>query len=1566
MATLRDNPPAWCAQFIDLPFTEGGRDRRGLDCWGLVRLVYAERFGAMLPEDAADVTPHSDGSKLTRFMIEEAGSDRWRRVASEGDDPGTIASAVRVGDVLAFRGLPPHVGLVASRSKMLHTLEGRQSHLVRWTDPAWFPKFQGAFRLAAPVCMNWNPSPLLSTGRRETMPEGMTIAQMLERMGLLQAAGSLCVRLAGVEVPSHAWATVKPRAGRQVDVLARYRGGGDGQKDPTRTILTVAVIAAAIGVQAIPGVGQVGGAFLAAGVTAGGGLLINAIAPIRAPELDELAGRAGLSPSISGARNQARPFRPIPQVLGRHRMAPPYGAKTYTEIVGDDQYLRLYFDFGKGPLQLEDFKIGDTPLDDFQDVEMEVRAGYPDDAPITLFPSSVTEEQLSVDLTNAAGWVQRTTAAGTDEISMDITFPLGIATLDRQQNRSTNTVLFDVEYAPAGSGAWTKVRGDDESVDSARMLSAMFRPPSTRLVSLVSIVPLQWSDDGAWGPKPTQAPATRFAVVYRGYINLTADPEFLLSGSDTVEFALDSGGTAELRIGDQVVVERFGNPAREGAGAPDFTVSNASTALRRGWQPFELRMDCRNGEAGAIAVGVRYAGQPSFKALPDSVLSAFPYYGFGTSNGWARYVRYEVWNTAQVAGTIIATDDRTETVRRSLAWAVDRGQYDVRVRRTSPDPEPDDLQNISQSVWTALRSIDTTDPVDQPGSARVAVRIRATDQLNGVVDTFNAIVTSIAPDYDEQTGTWIERATNSPASLYRLVMQGPSNKRPLPDGRLDIAELEAWHDDCRELGLTFNKIMDTEGTVRDALQQICAAGRASYGIRDSLHSVVRDRVQTVPSQHFTPRNSVGFIGQRRFPAEVHAYRVRFIDETDGLYNEAERIVLDDGYQIDGLDAFGEPAPGLPPATLFETLEAPGVTNPAQIFKFGRYTHAVRKLRPETFILSTDIEHIASHRGDLVFVTHDVPLIGSSSGRIRRVVRDSNQDVTHLELDEPAPMVTGKEYGIRVRLQDGSSLFMHVITDDTLPTIVELETPLSGQVPGQPKGGDLFQFGERGIETRQMLIQAMEMDRDLGAQVSLLDYAPGVFTADTEPIPDWDPGITEPPDYANQPEDPIIESIRSDDYVMVRSADGSLQERILVRTRKVTSNRRPRPTHLQARWRKRPTDGTQPAAYSIGAAEPVELSEVSILPVQEGVAYDLSVRHIDRIGRASGWVNAVHTVIGKTLPPPDLEAFNVQRLADGTRRYTWVLGDVPPDVIGVRVRYGPQGVDSWESMVPLQDDDGDTFLQGSPTDLNRPDAGAYTFAAKAVDTSGNESANAIFVDVTLGPPRQEGVAFSEEANSLGWPGTKLDCFVEPDTGHLRASDSTTWDDLTTWDAFTSWSLNPAGFMQYTHTPIDVGAVIDAQLSYAIDGIGSIMVEARVSEDGVAYGDWFVVDNTDETSRTFRAVQFRASVTAQFTGQDLLLREFLMEVRAFVRDVTLPNLNTATLPQYRRIAAGDVRLPVGSTVFRAITSVSLAFTDPNSAGWTWRVVDKLVTGPRVQIFNADGELADAIVDVVIRGL
>lgn len=41
-------------QYVGIPYKPMGRDQRGIDCWGLVMMVYRDWFGVELPDLAVD------------------------------------------------------------------------------------------------------------------------------------------------------------------------------------------------------------------------------------------------------------------------------------------------------------------------------------------------------------------------------------------------------------------------------------------------------------------------------------------------------------------------------------------------------------------------------------------------------------------------------------------------------------------------------------------------------------------------------------------------------------------------------------------------------------------------------------------------------------------------------------------------------------------------------------------------------------------------------------------------------------------------------------------------------------------------------------------------------------------------------------------------------------------------------------------------------------------------------------------------------------------------------------------------------------------------------------------------------------------------------------------------------------------------------------------------------------------------------------------------------------------------------------------------------------------------
>ena len=300
------------------------------------------------------------------------------------------------------------------------------------------------------------------------LPQGSTIEELL---AIVQADPVLRdhahVFIGDRYVARELWGMVKPRAGTLVSVRVFPRGG-DG-KNPLRTILTIGVLAAAFfagpALGAALGFSQSAGVFGLATATpfgaalgtgiilVGGTILTNVIAPL--PDQSSQNQKESPSYFIDQARNRARPYQPIPTVLGKHRHVPPLAATVYTEVVGDTNHIRMLVAWGFGPLKIENLRIGDTALTEFTDYQVETVEGRASDDPITLYPDDVDQQNLSIVLTNADGWVTRTSAQDADELSVDITLPQGIAQFNDRGERTTHSVTIDIQYRETGtSGTW--------------------------------------------------------------------------------------------------------------------------------------------------------------------------------------------------------------------------------------------------------------------------------------------------------------------------------------------------------------------------------------------------------------------------------------------------------------------------------------------------------------------------------------------------------------------------------------------------------------------------------------------------------------------------------------------------------------------------------------------------------------------------------------------------------------------------------------------------------------------------------------------------------------------------------------------------------------------------------------------------------------------------------------------------------------------------------------------------------------------------------------------------------
>lgn len=790
---------------------------------------------------------------------------------------------------------------------------------------------------------NWSPE---QNRLHLDLPHGYTIDEIVRHA--LPAASSdvldhtrvMLVTEKGSEVIlPEVWRTVRPRPG--VRVVIRVLPG----KNALRSILSVVVSIAAFALAGAWGAAvggwlglsgataaTVGGALVATGVTVLGNLLINALIP---PVEADTESRNTYS--ISGFKNQAVPNGAVPVVLGSFRFAPPFAALPHTEIVGDDQYIRALFVAGEGQTQIDDIRIGETSVAEFDEVEIEVRDGVDGDLPIALFPRQVVEEQIGVELTR----------------------------------------------------------------------------------------PLPRDDLGE---------------------------------------VID--GEAELTP----VVRTTGQDA-----------SGASVIL--------------NFPAGLV----RYNDDGDKRTRSVTILIE------------QRRVDAEEWQEVE---EIKVSAKKAEAFWRQYTWEFpSRGQYQIRC--TMLTKESNNSRIIQRTSWAALQTLRPEYPLAYPRPlSLIGMRIKATHQINGALDNVTVLASRICKDWDAESGTWVTRATQNPASLYRYVLQSPENPKRATDAEIDLDKLQEWHEFCETHGLTYNRVLSGSDTLLgDVLSEIAAAGRATKEHDGVRWSVVVDNPTSEARivDHISPRNSWGLRSSRSYFEPPHAITCTFSD-AENDYKQAQREVRWPGYEGD--------------IEITEAWSLPGKVYADEVWREIRRRQLEAIYRPDTYEVTQDGALRVVTRGDHVMTSSYSLSRTQVDARVLRVSGNA------IEIDELISMTEGETYAIRFRhFTDTEDTIGQSVT--RLLSYDEEETSLlhvlgSGPMPLER---DVVQIGPATATSFHQIVSGIERTSDQCSITHLIDAAPEIdVELEATDIPAWSSRVGEELDPSViQPGTPRFTAVSSELY-----------------------------------------------------------------------------------------------------------------------------------------------------------------------------------------------------------------------------------------------------------------------------------------------------------------------------------------------------------------------------------------------------------------------------------------------------
>jgi Putative phage tail protein len=1110
-------------------------------------------------------------------------------------------------------------------------------------------------------------------------------------------------------VSSEFWDDAKLSATDTVLIAPKLGDGESGQI--AKTIIIIGATLAAN--YFIPGSGTFTHSLLVAGVNIATSVALNSAFPPPTPGVSPIKEvQESQAYSITSQSNAVNKLGFVPKVYGTHRMFPLIAANPYIELEASEQsgdmiqWFHAIYDFGLGPCDISDIKIGDTPIEEFSDVEFNlvdlnkplVSEGAWDDALVsefTLYKGDQTPEAVSYALNEnqVDGGDEdeysaiRNSAVNADGVSQEIilTFicPAGLYSISSDGKSGTRSIDLDIHYAKVGTEDWKafndldfvsnfkSVGGDPIYQDvPVTLLPVNLGTPSGSLTPEYSILKV-----GELIPSPLNT--TYYKTSWAGYP----------AGATYIVFQ-----TGQAAVGNSLSF----------AGSVIGKVASITSSPYAGYSRYYLETPLKNSIIVASATascnsagvcGLMNWGTPP---LNKKIFKKMPY---------LNKVRLTANTTSPFYSTVRFTPKNP-------------GQYKVRVVRVKTS-SPYSTRVSDDLTWAEINTKFDRAPIKTTKRhVFLELKIRATNQLNGSIRNLSGVVSSALLRYNGST--WVREITSNPAWVFCDILTGQVNKRPIELTRLHTPSLLEWEAFCDQIptppsGYDYvyprfrtDFVLDYQTTVGEAIAQVSGAAAASLNLIDGKYGVLIDKEKTVPVQVFTPRNSWGFTASRQYGVTPHAVRVKYIDPAVD-WEVAEAIVYDTGYDADNAENIDE-------VTSF------ACTQYEQAWRFGRYLLFQHKLRRETIVINVDFEHLVCTRGDYVKLTQDVMKVGGYPARVKSV---SGNQITIDDAIETGPYSYGFTYRNPI---DG-------IVTNTL-TVVNSDTfDLDGS--SFPSVGDLIVIGVVDQITFDCIVKSISPNDDLSATITLIEKADGILDAESsDTIPEYDPIISLSSDTEYAPPDEVRDLEVAANYWEC-APDGYNYK-------------------IELDW-----EVPSGAAFDIfeiwvddgrgyNLVDRTKDSQYTYLASDSrlGVEHSFKVLAVSAAGKKLelGQVTPVTaTPEPKTAPPSDVGSLDIDITGEVLQLFWTQVTDC--DVDEYLIRYSPLTVGAtWEASVPLLRVDRNTT-----TSSTQARTGSYLI--KAVDFNQNESVNAILAVTTI--PELFGLNVIEEIGDFPTlPGNKF--------------------------------------------------------------------------------------------------------------------------------------------------------------------------------------------------------------------
>ncbi|WP_426391974.1 phage tail protein [Variovorax sp. R-27] len=396
----------------------------------------------------------------------------------------------------------------------------------------------------------------------------------------------------------------------------------------------------------------------------------------------------------------------------------------------------------------------------------------------------------------------------------------------------------------------------------------------------------------------------------------------------------------------------------------------------------------------------------------------------------------------------------------------------------------------------------------------------------------------------------------------------------------------------------------------------------------------------------------------------------------------------------------------------------------------------------------------------------------------------------------------------------------------------------------------------------------------------------------------------------------------------------------------------------------------PSGPWVSVEVPGDSTEAKFAGVDDGAVILVKVRVKNGLAASDWSTQVIHTVIGKTEPPP-----NVENLSVAGNVLSWSLPRRVPDLAGFVFRFHYTQNQDWNSAAPLHQG----LVTESPWEPEMRPGGLVTIMVKAQDTSGNQSFLPGVVVMNLGDPPIANVVEEWDYKALGWPAA-----AGEQIGWTLVSGDPTADPLDSFygsdnqafyggDTVPLYKAESYAEMVYVTTPLPINsALAGSKMTVVADVEGiDLRIEYRLAGPGVFYGpdedsiygedsdsfygppgDWMPWPGQIIVAND--VYQFRVTLGAGATRGIL---------KGLVVTVDAPDIEEQI--NDFAVAAGGTVIP-HTAGFSVIKNIQITLQSGVSTAVTAEVTKTPNLSPKVTAYNSShASVGGATVDIVLKG-